>query len=81
VSNLHPDFALQVLGAKFLTAARSSLSMSGAGASQELQQLAQDASEPLLGLGAPCASQRSVQRFHCHDLVATLEFGMFKKYG
>ena len=44
---------VQVLGAKFLAAARSSLSMSGAGASQELQQLAQDTSEPLLGLGAP----------------------------
>ena len=45
------NIVLQGLGVQFLTAARSSLSMSGAGASQELQQLAQDAAEPLLGLG------------------------------
>lgn len=37
---------------QFLTAARNSLSGTSAGASQELQQLAQAAAEPLLSLGA-----------------------------
>lgn len=43
--------SLQALGVQFLTAARNSLSGSSAGASQELQQLAQAAAEPLLSLG------------------------------
>jgi hypothetical protein len=45
------NVGVQVLGRQFLGAARSSLSVTSAGASQELQQLAQDAAEPLLGLG------------------------------
>ena len=70
-SQPHADVVLQVLGAKFLAAARSSLSMSGAGASQELQQLAQDASEPLLGLGVSWHRSLVAGKL-CHGCVAPL---------